>query len=437
MRLSLHVPVFFLALVLLTGAPGLFYPLNAGTSDAVEITSDPPGARVEVNGRFIGTTPVEWKIGNWALNPHKSWATSKRLQEPLVMTVIKEGFVPKTVQLTGQQLRWTSLNGANSFLYYVIQSNEYHLKLDKVGDFLGGNPFNRLGPTPQTEDGSASGLEIMINLAMPAVVTLTTAEGSGSGFFVTKNGVIVTNKHVVGASSRIRVLSASGRLYDTESIYTDPDNDLALVKIDCQDCPALNLADPASINVGQDVIAIGSPGLAGVTFRNTVTRGIVSAFRGPGETGHLYLQTDAQINPGNSGGPLLNKWGFVVGVNTLKVVSEGYSGLNFAISCHDVLQMLKRRFDYQAPLGVVPPPPPPQRARRAAESSSKVTGGTLNNEDIFKLKQAGLSNDLLIAKIKSSPAAYDLEPDDLIALKKANLSDAVIAAMLDAQGQNK
>jgi S1-C subfamily serine protease len=122
--------------------------------------------------------------------------------------------------------------------------------------------------------------------------------GSGSGFFVTKTGVIVTNKHVVGTSSRVRVLNAAGRLYETESIYTDPDHDLALAKIDCSDCPTLTLADPASVNVGQEVAAIGSPGLAGLTFRNTVTRGVVSAFRGPSQAGHVYIQTDAQIDPG-------------------------------------------------------------------------------------------------------------------------------------------
>jgi S1-C subfamily serine protease len=255
------------------------------------------------------------------------------------MTVIKDGFVPKTVRLTGNQLRWTSFNGQNIFTYYVIQSHEYHIKLDKVGDFLGGNPFNVLGPTSQPGIESEPSLEVMINHTMPSVVTITTAEGSGSGFFVTKTGVIVTNKHVVGTSGRVRVLNAFGKLFETESIYSDPDHDLAVIKLVCDDCPALTLADPTSVNVGQEVIAIGSPSLAEVSFRNTVTRGIVSAFRGPGDSGHVYIQTDAQINPGNSGGPLLNKWGYVVGVNTLKIAGGGYSGLNFAISSNDVLQM--------------------------------------------------------------------------------------------------
>jgi S1-C subfamily serine protease len=351
------------------------------------------------------------------------------------MTLIKEGFVPKTVQLTGKSLRWTSLNGVNSYVYYVVQSSEYHLKLEKVGDFLGGNPFNVLGPTTQAGTSSEPSLEVMISRSMPSVVTLTTAEGSGSGFFVTKNGVIVTNKHVVGTSSRIRVLNASGKLYETDSIYTDPDHDLAIVRIDCNDCPSLTLADPASINIGQEVVAIGSPGLAGMTFRNSVTRGIVSAFRGPGDSGHVYIQTDAQINPGNSGGPLLNKWGHVVGINTLKIVSEGYSGLNFAISSNDVLQMLERRFEYHAARGW--PPQISQKSQEGGARSSQPTGRAMSNDDVVKLKDAGLSDDLLIAKIKSSPATFRLETEDLIALKKGNVSEAVIAAMIDAQGRSK
>jgi S1-C subfamily serine protease len=260
---------------------------------------------------------------------------------------------------------------------------------------------------------------------------------TGSGFFVTKKGVIVTNKHVVGASSQVRVLNAFGKLYETQSIYTDPDHDLALLKVDCDDCPALTLAEPASIDVGQEVVAIGSPGLGGMTFRNTVTRGIVSAFRGPGETNHVYIQTDASINPGNSGGPLLNKWGYVVGVNTVKVVGEDYSGLNFAISSNDVLLMLERRFEFHAPRGTPPRTVRPAASQVAGDAVVQLPGGALTNEDVVKLRDAGLSDAVVIAKVKSSPAAYRLETDDLIGLKRADVSDAVIAAMLEAQGRGK
>jgi S1-C subfamily serine protease len=410
---------------------------NAASNDIVSITSDPAGARIEVNGRYIGVTPMDWKIGNWALNPHKSWITSKHLQEPLVVTLIKDGYVPKTIQLTGNSLRFTTINGQNSFIYYVIQSPEFRVKLDKVGDFLGASPFNALGQTGQRAPGGEPSFEITINKVMPGVVTVSTPNGSGSGFFVTPKGLIITNKHVVGTSANVRILDAFGKLYETSSVYSDPDHDLAAVKVNCEACPSLMLADPASINVGQEVVAIGSPGVGGAILRNSVTRGIVSAFRGPNDNGHVYIQTDAPINPGNSGGPLINRWGHVIGVNTVKVVGAGYSGLNFAISSNDVLQMLERRFSYRATRGV-PSQAHNEEVRLAAVDQRPVLTGTpMKNADILQLREAGLSDELLIAKIKTTPASYNLDTEDLIALKKAKISESVIGAMIDAQGRPK
>jgi S1-C subfamily serine protease len=407
--------------------------LNAKASDTVTIASDPPGARVEVNGKVIGTTPLNWKVGNWALNPSKSWALSKHLDTPLTMTLIKEGFVPRTISLTGAALRWVSLNGASSYVYYVIGSTTYNVKLQKVGDFLGGSPFNTLGPTDPGGSGNEGSFEAMINRALPAVVTITSSSGSGSGFFVSNSGVIVTNKHVVGHADHVRVLNAFGKMFESESVYCDADHDLAVVKVACTDCAVMTLAEPATINVGQDVIAIGSPGLAGMTFKNTVTRGIVSAFRGPGDNGHVYVQTDAQINPGNSGGPLLNRWGHVVGVNTLKVVSEGYSGLNFAISSNDVLAMLERRFQYRAIRGTPPATSGAKQEKGPESPSDHPAERALTNQDVVKLREAGLSEELVIAKIKSSPASYQLDTDALIGLKNAGVPEAILAAMLEAQ----
>jgi S1-C subfamily serine protease len=351
------------------------------------------------------------------------------------MMLLKDGYVPKTIQLTGQPLRFTTMNGANGFTYFVIQSTEYNVKLDKVGEFLGGNPFNALPPTARL--GTAPSVEVMIDRAMASVVTITAGSGSGSGFLVNDKGLVITNKHVVGASAHTRVLNAAGQVYETDSIYVDPDHDLAAVKIDCAQCPFLTLAEPASIGVGQEVIAIGSPGLPGIgTFRNTVTRGIVSAFRGPNDAGHVYIQTDAAINPGNSGGPLLNKYGYVVGVNTLKVVADGYSGLNFAISSNDVLEMLDRRFKFQAPRGTPPTEQaPPQVSPQVP--APQLSGKPMTNDDVVALKNAGLSEALIVTKIKATPANYTLNTEDLVNLKRGNIPDAVITAMIEAQTRSK
>lgn len=107
------------------------------------------------------------------------------------------------------------------------------------------------------------------------------------------------------------------------------------------------LANPADVNVGAEAIAIGSPGGVNSILANTVTRGIVSAFRQT-DAG-LLLQTDAAINHGNSGGPLLNLYGDVIGVNTLKIVIPGKEGLGFALFVSEIYAMLKEHLNFDMP----------------------------------------------------------------------------------------
>ena len=158
-------------------------------------------------------------------------------------------------------------------------------------------------------------------------------QGQGSGFVVSADGYIITNNHVVGGADRVTVVTADDRDYEAEVVGTDEESDLAVLKIDAgTDLPYLPLADSDKTEVGQWVVAIGSPfGLS-----QTVTAGIVSA-TGRSTMGGItgmgdFIQTDAAINPGNSGGPLLNIYGEVVGVNTaIMSRSGGYNGIGFAI----------------------------------------------------------------------------------------------------------
>ncbi|MBI2433176.1 MAG: Do family serine endopeptidase [Candidatus Hydrogenedentes bacterium] len=156
--------------------------------------------------------------------------------------------------------------------------------------------------------------------------------GQGSGFIISADGYIVTNHHVVGEADIVNVKLADGREFEARKIGSDPQTEIALIKIDADGLPALNLANSDQIKVGDWVVAIGSPfGLA-----HTVTTGIISA-SGRGNVGGLvdmgnFIQTDAAINPGNSGGPLLDMNGSVVGMNTA-ILSRtgGYMGIGFAI----------------------------------------------------------------------------------------------------------
>ena len=143
------------------------------------------------------------------------------------------------------------------------------------------------------------------------------------------DGVILTSAHVVGGASRVIVRLTSGREYKARVIGADKESDVAVLKIDARAPPDGQARDSNEINVGQWVIAIGSP----YGFDNTVTAGILSAnARTLGDTYVPFLQTDAPVNPGSSGGPLFDLKGDVIGINPqIYSRSGGYQGLSFAI----------------------------------------------------------------------------------------------------------
>ena len=164
--------------------------------------------------------------------------------------------------------------------------------------------------------------------------------GGGTGFLITKEGLIVTNKHVVSdANAQYTVLTNDGKRYEAKVLSRDPVNDIALVKIEGRDFPTLKLGDSSNLKIGQKVIAIGNS-LA--QYRNTVTTGVVSGIgrtitAGAGTSTEQLegvIQTDAAINPGNSGGPLLDIGGSVIGINTA-IDSQGQL-VGFAIPVNDV-----------------------------------------------------------------------------------------------------
>lgn len=155
--------------------------------------------------------------------------------------------------------------------------------------------------------------------------------GQGSGFIISKDGYILTNNHVVGDADIVKVTLKNGETYTAKLIGTDPQSDVAVIKIKGHNFPYIELGDSDVLEVGEWVLAIGNPfGLS-----NTLTAGIVSA-KGRSEVGianyENFIQTDAAINPGNSGGPLINLEGKVIGINTaIYSKSGGYMGIGFAI----------------------------------------------------------------------------------------------------------
>lgn len=148
--------------------------------------------------------------------------------------------------------------------------------------------------------------------------------GAGSGFIISSDGIIMTNKHVatISGADQYTVVTNDGKNYDAKVLATDPSTDIAFMKIEAKDLPTIELGNSESVQIGDTVIAIGN---ALGEYRNTVTKGIISGLArtitagdgtGNSETLRNVIQTDAAINQGNSGGPLLNMAGQAIGINT-------------------------------------------------------------------------------------------------------------------------
>lgn len=185
----------------------------------------------------------------------------------------------------------------------------------------------------------------------PSVVSIITTEdvvnffgnvseqrGGGTGFIITSDGLILTNRHVIEGVSNLKVLTSDGKSYDASILSLDPANDLGVLKINAENLPVVSFGDSDEIRVGQRVIAIGN---ALGQYQNTVTAGVISArdrtitvSEGNGINASIerlegVIQTDAAINPGNSGGPLVNILGEVLGINT--AIDAGGQTIGFAI----------------------------------------------------------------------------------------------------------
>jgi serine protease Do len=211
-------------------------------------------------------------------------------------------------------------------------------------------PINPSWTPPPTANQTTAlpSIADVVAVVKPSVVAITTEvvsydffnrpftqEGAGSGWILDEDGIIVTNNHVVAGARNITVATYDGRTFtaETSSVSTDALNDLAILKIDAQNLPALKRGDTNELRVGDWVIAIGNALGQGIrATEGIISRKGVSIPVSQGQTLYDLIETSAAINPGNSGGPLVNLAGEVIGITSAKVAQIGVEGMGYAIS---------------------------------------------------------------------------------------------------------
>jgi serine protease Do len=241
------------------------------------------------------------------------------------------------------------------------------------------------------------------------------SQSAGSGVIINKDGYIVTNNHVVADAEVVEVTLTDNRTFKAEVIGTDPDTDLALIKIDQKNLPSLAFVDSDKARVGEWVLAVGNP----FNLTSTVTAGIISAKgrsinilnRGNNELGNTaiesFIQTDAAINPGNSGGALVDLEGGLIGINTAIASPTGaYSGYGFAVPSDIVSKVVEDLIEYgtvqRGWLGVSIASVNSQLAR---EKDLNLNEGAYISgfADKSSAKEAGLKEGDVIVKIDEMP----------------------------------
>ncbi|MBQ7037041.1 MAG: trypsin-like peptidase domain-containing protein [Clostridia bacterium] len=219
----------------------------------------------------------------------------------------------------------------------------------------------------EAEDGTLQGAAEKLSASVVGISSVKTnhsfslpssSQSIGSGVFVSREGHILTNHHVVGDADRIFVTLENGRTNEAKRIWSDAALDIAVIRAEGDGFSPAPLGNADDLAVGETVLAIGNP--LSLQFQRTVTAGIVSAknrilyFSDTGTLMEDLIQTDASINPGNSGGPLINLRGEVVGINTVK--ARDAEGMGFAISanlCRPIVDRILSEGQYEMPyLGI-------------------------------------------------------------------------------------
>ena len=348
-------------------------PLEA-KADKLTITSTPPGATVEIDGVKVGKTPFVKDYPGGYFHRTKT-AVGARLEHPLMARVTLDGFAPKVVALCDGPQQWRDHLGRTHGEYWTFKISSFEVALTPVAKAFTGEVAVKMAQNASVEYVRDLKLEEVVALVKPSVVYLEGSKKSGTGFLVTRTGLIATNAHVAREEESLQARFSGGVELTAEVAYIDDDLDIALLKVEGANFPHLVLADSATVRQGQEVLAVGNPGQA-MLF--SVTRGIVSGIdEFPNAGQGTWIQTDAQLNPGNSGGPLVNMQGAVVGIATSRPAGGNTTGIGFALSASDLMRVLHNFYPQEnmlteklsAPKGAITSRPAP-----VSEDSDQFTG---------------------------------------------------------------
>ena len=236
------------------------------------------------------------------------------------------------------------MDASNAVSFTESSDSATEIQTDDTASAPTGDATLDLNPVPGTVDNvpqaGGLGLQEIYAKNIPSVVSITCTgddgSSSGTGVVLSEDGYLVTNAHVVEDAAAIRVLLTDGRTFDAHLVGADSVSDLAVLYVEASDLIPAEFGDSSKMQVGDAVAAIGDP--LGVELRGTMTDGIVSAINRDLNTNGrtmTLIQTNAALNSGNSGGPLINCFGQVIGINTLKIGAfsdeAGVEGLGFAI----------------------------------------------------------------------------------------------------------
>ncbi|MFC1908683.1 S1C family serine protease [Chloroflexota bacterium] len=213
-------------------------------------------------------------------------------------------------------------------------------------------------PPPSNQDQMLPSIADVVARVKPSVVAITTEvltrdffnrpftqEGAGSGWILDENGIIVTNNHVVEGANTITITMDDGNTFtiSNDSVFTDVLNDLAILKVDARNLPALKTGDSSQLRVGDWVVAIGNALGQGIrATEGIVSRQNVQLPLDRSQTLYDLIETSAAINPGNSGGPLVNLAGEVIGITSAKIALIGVEGMGYAISTETAIPIIQQ-----------------------------------------------------------------------------------------------